>query len=232
MTLFLPDADRSTIASIEGADSLIAASEAALALRTTPITTEAEAKAVSDQRKAIRAGLAGLKDAITDAFRPFKTFEKKVRDHFAPAQSYLDDHSRRADKLLLAWDDAKQAAERKAREEAEALAKASLAAEKDELSPAVAVPVTTHVPQATVQTRGAESLSTVTGRMKAELVDPVEASRFWPHLLRLTTETDATNEMKVLVKRGEPSPPDGDEKSGGVIFHGIRFWNQRSISSR
>lgn len=222
MNLFLPGVDSEAVKRIEASDAMEVASESLLALRTAPIENEEQAAVVSDIRLALRNGDARIKNGLRDLFAPLKAFENRLRNHFAPATKAFGEGIERCDRLLVAWDDAKLAAERAARDKAIALSKTASA--PDEFGGGL--PVQQAVAPAIKQTRTETSTSTITGTLKCELVDALACAKEWPHLLKLTTQADAKSEF------GKRVAPYGDEKSGGVVVGGIRFWTHRGVQTR
>lgn len=240
MTLYLPGIEKEAVALIDGHESVATATM--VVLPSDAIATEAEARGVSDAKLAYSNALKHVKDSITKMFAPFDEAEIAMRKKHRPLIDALEKGVKDANALLLQWDEAKREAERKAREEAmaaehaaavaAAAAAASPDAEVDEMAADVtAAPVQVYVPPVEKRTRGADSTSTVTRTLRCEMVDVREVAKEWPHLLKLTTVTDAKREGEVLQRRGT-TIPEGDERQGGVVLHGIRFWIERGIQTR
>lgn len=98
--------------------------EAVRAIMAAPIVvrSDEEYAAAGDQLNAARGLVKCVTEGMTETFRPFKTFEKMVRDHFDTA--HIADAKKAVQKVsdaMLAWDAEKSRIAREAREAEEQL---------------------------------------------------------------------------------------------------------------
>ena len=235
--------------------------EASNALASIPevvtITSDEEDAALGDLALKAKKGVRHIETGLTDLFRPMKTFEKLMREHFntnmkAPLEAavakidraslaYRQDKARRAREEQERAEAAAREAARLAAEEAAARAKAeaeALAAGKpapdifaedaDGFDVAPGVAQVIAPPVERIA-RGEEAATFERRTLMCSLEDEGEAFKFWGRSAFVFDERSALAALKADTS-DLPKPGDGAE--GSVVIGGVRYWNEVSIQRR
>lgn len=222
---------------------------------TVAITSDEEDAALGDLALKAKKGVRHIETGLTDLFRPMKTFEKLMREHFnTNMKAPLEAAVAKIDRASLAYRAEKQRAAREAQERAEAAAReaARLAAEQaaaraaeEEAARLSGEPV----PQAIAADLDVDEFDVAPG--VAQVVAPPverisrgeESATFERRTLRCTLEdakearvmwADAflfdDNAAIALFK--QDNAPTQAALDAGVVIGGVRFYNEVTIQRR
>jgi hypothetical protein len=205
------------------------AEQAAELLRGRVIHSDEDAAAVTDLVKRVKEGAKHVKGAIDTVVAPLKAAADAARAELAGLQDTLNAAEKYGKDALTGWRLERERKEqellRKAereRTEAERLAREAAKAGREVPPPAVAPPPL----PATKSVYGSVGQSYTVSRLHAELVDIHEAAAWDPGAFNLT-ESRVCDAYRLAEKREEldgavPHP------SGGVVWHGVRFYRTSS----
>jgi hypothetical protein len=205
------------------------AQQAADLLRGRVIQSDEDAAAVTDLVKRVKEGAKHVKGALDTVVAPLKEAADAARAELAGLQATLKEAEEHGKDALTCWRLEKELRERTAQRKADA---ERVAAEKDAREAAEAGREVPPPPQAPPPPPAAKSVygsvgqSYTTTRLHAELVDIHEAAAWDPGALTLA-ESRVCDAYRLAEKREElesavPHP------SGGVVWHGIRFYRVSS----
>lgn len=214
---------------------------------TVTITSDEEDAALGDLAYKAKRGVKHIEAGLTDLFRPMKTFEKLMREHFnvnmkTPLEAAVAKVDRasaayRAEKARLARE-AQERAEAAAREAARVAAEAQAAKfagepvpqsvavdldiEEFDVAPGVAQVIAPPVERIS---RGEASATFERRTLRCSLEDEKEARNGWPGAF-LFDERAAIELFKVAGFTPQ------DALDAGVVIGGVRFYNEVTIQRR
>ena len=210
----------------KGSDALAAIREAGAIV----VQSDEDMALFGDLRLALRKAIRHVETGLTDLFRPQKTFQKLMSEHFKGNYiEPMDAAVRAIDSQLVAWDTEKlrrSAAEREAAEAAarDAAAAVALEATEDDDPPPTGV-VAVVVPEPVRErVHGAEATTFLKRKLGATLEDRAAAMRRWADAFVFDEAACA----KLFDGGGEARPPD----NVSVLIYGVRFTVEVSIGGR
>ena len=207
------------------------ADEAAELLRGRIIHSEEDAAEVTDLVKKVKVGQKHVKDALDVVVGTLKQAMDAAREQLWPLQKALSGAEAEGKRALNAWQTTRENQRREAERQRDA---ARIAAEEEaRRAAAIGVEVPPQVedvppPPPPTSTYGAVGQSYTTKRLRAEIVDPHALADYDPSLLKLD-ERMACDIFRIAEKREEVAETAHPHPSGGVVWHGIRFWREASV---
>lgn len=213
---------------------------------TVTITSDEEDAALGDLALKAKKGVRHIETGLTDLFRPMKTFEKLMREHFnVNMKAPLEAAVAKVDRASQAYRAEKQRRAREEQERAEAAAReaARVAAEAEaakaaavaagepvavdeepefDVAPGVAQVI---APTVAKVVHGESSTTFERRTLRCTLEDEAEARKGWPSAFLFDD-----NAALAAFKESGFTPQETLDR--GVVIDGVRFYNDISIQRR
>lgn len=220
---------------------------------TVTITSDEEDAALGDLALKAKKGVRHIETGLTDLFRPMKTFEKLMREHFnTNMKAPLEAAVAKVDRASLAWRNEKAAKAREAQRAAEfaaQLAAKQALAEAEERAEAKAAAEAAGQPDPDIFADEAEGFDVAPGVAQV-IAPPVEriargeeSATFERRTLRCTLENEAEarnhwpgaflfDDSAALAAFKESGFTPQQSLDAGVVIGGVRFYNEVTIQRR